>query len=206
MTDKLSEVIMNPINLVPFADHSQKLPSKFLSPNESVRSSSTWKILAAHFFDFTFAFGSSTFMSVIFGQTVKSLLLTSGLRFAFSKQSFMPLEVTLLPVILISYFFVCHFMNHGQTLGMMIVKCRIPMKSQDFKEALQWAVHSTILCLSMGMSYFFTRKNWQSTSSHDYLYNQLMLTKEITPINLITKIAEFNSQEEEFEENYSQAA
>src|SRR5690606_4090240 len=124
---------MNPINLVSFADHSQRLPRKFLAPTEPVKTNLTWKILSAHFIDFIIAFGTSTFMSVVFGQSVKSLLITRGLRAAFSQHSLMPLEVALLPLILMSYFFICHFMNHGQTVGMIVFKCRVSMKSQDYK-------------------------------------------------------------------------
>jgi len=198
---------MNPINLVPFADHSQKLPSKFLAPVEPIKTNSTWKILSAHFIDFTIAFSTSTFMSVIFGQSIKSLLITSGLKAAFSKQSLMPLEVSLLPLVLMSYFFMCYFMNHGQTIGMNLLKCRVSMKSQSFKQAFHWATHSTLLSLSLGVSYLLTKKNWETLKAHDYLYDQMMVVKEISPMNLLSKIEEIETTpHHEMEEDWSQAA
>lgn len=198
---------MNQVNLLPFADHSQKLPANFLAPVKAIPKRTSWKILSTHLIDFTLAFSTSAMMGLIFGQAVKSLLITNRLHLAFSKQSLMPLEVTLLPLILMSYFFIGNFLNHGQTLGMMIMKGRISMKQQDFKEALIWAGHSTLLCLSFGISYLFTRQAWTKFTGHDYLYHQLMEVKEVSPVDLFVKIEEFESAaQEEMEEIYLKAA
>lgn len=198
---------MNPIDLVPFAEHSQKLPGKFLAPLTAKESVPTWKILASHFIDFTLTFVATSVITMLFSQSVKGILLTRSLRMAFSEKDVAALAGPLLPLMLFSYFFFSYFMNHGQTAGMMLFKRRVNMKSKSFYEAALWASHSLILCLSCGLSYLAGKAKWKNIKGHDYLYQDLVSFKEVQAINLLSKVDEFAVEtKEETEHDWAKAA
>ena len=196
---------MNPIDLIPFAEHSQRLPGKFLAPTAVKEKVSSWKILASHFIDFVITFTITSAMTMLFSHSVKMVFVTRSLRLAFSEKEISSLAGPLLPLMIFSYFFFSYFMNHGQTPGMMLFKRRVNMQSKSFMEAAVWAAHSLFLCVSCGLSYFASKARWQNVKGHDYLYQDLVAYKEIQPVNLLSKVDEF-SVVEEVQEDWAKAA
>lgn len=196
---------MKQIDLVDFAQHSQKLPGKFLAPVKAENHIPTWKIFAAHLFDFGAVFTMTSVMGGMFNQSVKMVLVTKSLTAAFSDLTVMSLAFSFFPLMVFSYFFFSYFMNHGQTMGMMFLKKRIEMESKSFSDALRWAAFSLLLCFTGGLAFTVTKKFWQSFKGHDYLYADLMVEKQLSPINLLSEVDKF--EEERFEEkNYARAA
>lgn len=178
---------MTPIDLVPFAEHSQKLPSKWLAPVPQ-RESSTWKILFAHSIDFMMTVMIVSMITAIIHQAITYMLVTRGLKLAFNETAFYSFSTGLVPFVIFNYFFFSYFMNHGQTWGMYLVKKRIHLKSQSFMAALKWASHSTLVCLTCGI-WFAVKKNvWESFKEHDYLYSHLMAHKDCTDFDLLNHL------------------
>jgi hypothetical protein len=197
---------MNPIDLIPFAEHSQKLPGKFLAPIAKQEKVSTWKILASHFIDFGLTFVATSVMTMLFSHSIKSILVTRSLQIAFSEKNIASLAAPLVPLMLFSYFFFSYFMNHGQTIGMMLFKRRIAMQSKSFYEAAKWAAHSLFLVMTCGLSYVVGKSKWQNIKNQDYLYQDLISYKEFHTINLLSRIDDFAEMEEVVEEEWIKAA
>lgn len=197
---------MNPIDLIPFAEHSQRLPGKYLAPISKKEKVSSWKIFASHFIDFGLTFVATSAMTMLFSHSVKSVLVTRSLRIAFSEKDVAALAGPLIPLMLFSYFFFSYFMNHGQTVGMMLFKRRVDMQSQSFYEAAKWAAYSLFLVMTCGLSYLVGKAKWQNIKAHDYLYHDLVSYKEFQPVNLLSKIEEFEAVEEVVEEDWAKAA
>lgn len=197
---------MNPIDLVPFAEHSQKLPGKFLAPVAKKEHVPTWKIFAAHFIDFGTTFIATSVMTVLFSHSIKMILVTRSLQTTFNQMQINGLAAPILPLMLFTYFFFSYFMNHGQTYGMFLVKGRVDMQSKSFMEAFRWAAHSMILCLSCGISFLFSKAKWQGYKGHDYLYQDLLTYRESNAINLLARVDEFAVEEVVQEENWANAA
>lgn len=189
---------MAPIDLKEFALKEQKLPKKFLASNGPRKPTSTWKILAPHFLDFMAASFLTSFMAVMFNQSIKMLMMTKGLQHAFNEQATISLASSLLPMIIFSYFFFSYYLNHGQTWGMHVFKKRMKMKSMSIKDSFYWASHSLFLCLTGGLFYLAKREQWQNLQGHDYLYHDLLLHKENYQIDLLKRIDEQETVEEEF--------
>lgn len=197
---------MNPIDLIPFAEHSQKLPGKYLAPIARNEKASTWKILASHSVDFGLTFIATSVMTLFFSQSVKTVLVTRSLRMAFSEKDVSSLAGPLIPLMVFSYFFFSYFMNHGQTLGMMLFKRRVDMQSKSFFEAAKWAAYSFFLVMTCGLSYIVGKSKWQNIKGHDYLYEDLVKYRDVAPINLLSKIEEFKVSEEVIEEELAKVA
>ncbi|MFP5385204.1 MAG: hypothetical protein ACLGHN_03950 [Bacteriovoracia bacterium] len=192
---------MTPIDLIPFAENSQKVPKKFLAPVAGVSGKpDTLKLLCAHFMDFWTAFMMVTLISGVFSQSVKSFLVTKGLQSSYSSIETQGLFFALFPLILFAYFFFSYFLNHGQTPSMLLLKKRIEMKPNSFAEAFRWATHSFLLCLSWGTSYLLKPEVWKLLKSHDHLYYDLMAYKEVKVVNLVSLSEESHRSEETWQE------
>lgn len=184
---------MKTIDLVFYADRSKKIPSKILSP-EIIERPSSWRILFAHAIDFYFVLLIGSLTSVMYSQSIKMFLVTRSLRLAYSEQALLSFSTSFLPLLTLSYFSFCYFMNHGQTLGMTYVKSRIQMQDKNFYESLKWAMTSVFLCFSLGLSYFMTRDLWARFKWRDYLYQDLVAYKEEMGIDLLAR-TNLNSEE-----------
>lgn len=195
---------MTPIDLIPYAEHSRRISHKILSPVQKAKPQEVWKILSAHFFDFSMVFLASSFMSTMFNLSIKSLLVTRNLNSAFSEAATFKLAMALLPLTLFTYFFTSYFLNHGQTPGMLLVKKRMEMKANSIRDAFSWATHSFLLCATGGISYSIKKNLWQSFKDHDYLYSELLVHKEHVVMNLVVKIESF--QKEDLQEDWPKAA
>lgn len=197
---------MNSIDLVKFADHSQKLPSSFLQPVNEKNDFKLWKVFLTHYLDFSAVFVSTAIMASVFNQSLKTLLVSRLLQKAWSDEVIMTFSASMLPFMVFSYFFFSFFLNHGQTWGMFLMKKRIDMKSQSFKEAALWACYSMVLCFTGGLSYLIKKDKWQSYRPHDYLYDNLMVERQLAPMNLLSEIDKFQTEVPHEEEEWSQAA
>lgn len=178
---------MSPIDLIPFAEHSKKLPKKVLSPENKTEPLETWKILTSHFLDFGMAFMLSSSMALVFNLSIKGLLMTRGLRSAFSEATAFKLSMALFPLILFSYFFSSYFLNNGQTYGMYILKKRMEMKSNSLRDSFSWATHSFLLCVTGGISLLAKKDVWKSFRTHDHLYTDLFIHKDYKTMDLVEK-------------------
>lgn len=199
---------MNSIDLVEFAKNSRKLPSKWLAPVESKAQFKLWKVLMGHFLDFGAVVSVTVMTSTFFELSLKSLLVTKSMRQVWPESVAMTFTGFMLPFMVLSYFFFSYFMNHGQTWGMHMMKHRIAMKSLSFKEAALWACSSMVLCFTGGLSYLIQKDKWKAFSSHDYLYNDLMTERTLSPVTLLKEIDKFSEEKEEelVEESWSRAA
>lgn len=197
---------MKPIDLIPFAEHSQKLPAELLVPVSSSNRINSWKVLTAHMIDFAMVFVLTSFMAAMFSLSIKPIMVTRGLKQIFSDEMVFGASGMILPFMVFNYFFFSYFMNHGQTWGMYILKNRMEMKTQSFLEALKWAAHSAILCFSCGTSFVTQQKVWARFKEHDYLYHNLFTHKESASLNLLAKIDEFESQKVMEEDNWKKVA
>jgi hypothetical protein len=195
---------MKALDLIPYAEHSQKLPEKVLEP-VSTPMVWSWKILIAHTVDFGMAFATTMMMTQMFNQFVKLLLLTRTLKLAYSEAFVLGLAAPLFPIMLFSYFFFSYFFNDGQTYGMHLMKNRIDLKSKSFRAAFRWATHSAFLCFTGGLTYLFQRNVWKAYKHHDFLYENLMSHKVFKSINLVVE-AEKNTLENSAPETWSKAA
>jgi hypothetical protein len=201
---------MNPINLVNYAEQSLKVPSEFLAPNPKKQDWKIWKLFLGHYIDFFSAFIFTIIISGVFNNSIKTMLVTKGLQRAWTKDFVIfTFSGSVLPTMLFCYFFFSYFLNDGQTWGMYLLKKRIRMKDKCFKEAALWACSSMVLCFSLGLSYFIHKEKWQNIKSYDYLYDHLMLDKDVAPINLLSEIAKFNYENPEkikIKKTFSEAA
>lgn len=200
---------MNPINLVDFAEHSQKVPAQMLAPKVHKSEFKLWKVFFGHYLDFAAAFVTTTLMVSFFNLSLKSFLVTRGLQKAWSDEVVMSFTASVLPAMIFSYFFFSYFLNHGQTWGMHLMKKRVAMKDKSFKDASLWACSSMVLCFTGGLSYFIQKDKFQNFKSHDYLYDTLMIDRPVSPVNLVSAIEDYNRLAEEDkagEEYWSNAA
>ena len=182
---------MTPIDLIDYADSAEKIPSSLLkqAPAEKVEVNS-WKILSAYFLDFT-AITATTVMTCGFLKlSFNAFMVTSKLQFAFEKIPFSTLTINFLPAIFMSYFFFSYLFNHGQTWGMSVMKNRIEMKETNFRSSLLWAMFSSAIMMTGGLSFLFTykwmqKKGWGEFQNHDHLYFDLMQERLSSPVNLV---------------------
>lgn len=170
---------MNPIDLIQFAEHSQRLPTSFLFHEEEIRITPSWKILVAHIIDFSLVVTASSIMRILYENSIYALFVTKNLRHFFKTIDMTSLSGPLLPIMIFSYFFFAYFMNHGQSYGMLILKNRIQMKEKSFFEAIKWASNSCLICLSCGVSFLIFKKKWQALKGHDYLYQALISLRDV---------------------------
>lgn len=191
---------MKSIDLVLFADHSQKLPSALLEPRDlQGHISPIAKILMAHFIDFFMALAITTTISQSFNLSFKLLLSSKLLKSAMTSEHSASFTVLIFPLVLLCYFALSYFMNHGQTWGMFLVKSRISLRDRSFKDTVLWGCYSFSICFSGGISILLL-KNMNIKASfqgHDYLYQDLMTPKFFNDLCLVDETLKLNSHTSE---------
>lgn len=195
---------MKSIDLKKFAVYSQKLPDSFLDATVEEPKMGLTKVLASHFFDMGLCLSGFGIMVALYNVTVRSLLLTNKLQSAFSEDYVGQVSMFFLPLVVFSYFFTSYFMNNGQTWGMNLFKARVKMKEQNFRESFLWAVHSMLLCFSSGTLLIASKTKWQDFSHKDYLYQELMLHKDVSSIDIFSYVDQ--TEEEDSYTDMAQAA
>jgi hypothetical protein len=197
---------MKPIDLLVYADHSQKLSGKLLSVMMKEKKDKIWKLFLAHSLDLLTITFFTTVLATIFFESVGSVIIVQEVQNLLTDETKRIYVSLLLPPAIFLYFFFSYFLNHGQSYGMFLLKKRLQMNSKSFMESLIWSSHSTLLCLSFGLSYFLKKSKWNQYKEHDYLYNNLVSQKEVSPISLLGKIAEFEKKSTEDKIQWSQAS
>jgi hypothetical protein len=197
---------MTPVDLIPFANFSKKLPSFYLHPNKEKHPFENLKLFVSHIIDFYLCFGMTLFLVNTTSTQFESLLFNSKFSSPNEITSSIGFTFLIFPFFLFNYFFFSYFFNHGQTFGMHLTKKRIDQKSKSFNESLRWAAHSMTLCSSFGMSFFWQKSIWNKFRSHDYLYSDFVTYKESSPINLLEKIHEFETEKVIEESDWKKAA
>lgn len=180
---------MKSLDLVTYAAHSRKIPSRLLCPAHS-EGLSTRRLLIAHGADFWSSYLMASAMSLLCLQSVQLILAKSGISFQMVQTNSFDFTFRVFPMVMFSYFFFCYLMNSGQSYGMFLVKRRIEMEEFSFMKAFKWASHSTLLCFSMGLSFFLRKEMWKEIKGHDYLYQELMTHKDHTYIDLLSRTEE----------------
>ncbi len=178
---------MNPIDLVSFAEHSQKLPAVLLAPTPV--SPQTWKILLGHFIDFTMAAALVSVMIAMFNVSVSTLMVTQQLQGLFTFSTLESFSGAVIPFAVFNYFFMSYFFNHGQSWGLFLMQKRLPMTAKSFRHGLRWATHSSLLCLSGGLTFLMFRNVWSEVQASDYLYQNLMSWDANQNVDLETLLA-----------------
>ncbi len=173
---------MNPINLVTFAEHSQKLPATLLAPPKA--RPQTWKILLGHSMDFMMAVTLVSVMVAMFNVSVSTLMVTQGLHGIFKFSTLESFSGAVIPFVVFNYFFVSYFLNHGQSWGLLLMRKRLPMPSKSFRSAVRWATHSSLLCFSGGFTFLLFQDVWNEIQDNDYLYQDLLRVEEKEQVDL----------------------
>lgn len=191
---------MTEFNLIAFADHSAKIPNQALAPETRTGIFDSWKFFASHLMDFWTVSSIATLSALMFNQSMITMLMTNKIYTAFKAEHIIGLSFLLMPVMLFTYFFFSYFMNHGQSIAMTLLKKRVVMESQNFTQAAQSALQSTLFCLSFGLSYRWQTVFRSQFQGHDYLYHQLMTEKSQDAIDLLKMIDNFSEKAPELPE------
>jgi hypothetical protein len=205
---------MTPVDLIDYTDSDEKIPSSVLeqAPAEKVEVNS-WKILSAYFLDFM-AITTITVMTCAFLKfSFNTFMVTSNLQHAFEKIPFSTFTINFLPAFFMSYFFFSYFFNHGQTWGMSVMRNRIEMKELNVRSSLVWAMFSSSIMMTGGLSFLLSykwmqKKGWGDFQHHDHLYFDLMQERLSSPLNLVelTSVSAKAQETVTEEENYNKAA
>lgn len=193
---------MTPIDLIPFAEHSQKLPESFLVPEAQKKDK--WSVFAAHMIDFGIAWSLMTMITLTVTHAFDFMMVTKSLKMAYSTDFLFNFSNLFLPLFVFSYFFFAYFLNHGQTPGLHLMKRRVELQHNSFRDAARWAAWSMLLCFSWGLSYFVKRDLIENFKGHDWLYKKLIEHKESYSIDLFDRIKE--PEVAEVQEDWAQAA
>ncbi|HXH32480.1 MAG TPA: RDD family protein [Bacteriovoracaceae bacterium] len=179
---------MKSIDLVLFADHSQKLTREMLVGTvETSDRTQLARFLAAHFIDFVIALSFTSAISQSFTASINLLLQAKVMSSTFSMYHSASFTSMIFPVVLLCYFSFFYLLNHGQTWGMHFFKGRITMKSGSLMAAAKWGCYSFSVCLTGGISLWLLQgvKLKQVFKGHDYLYTELLAHKDVPTMNLL---------------------
>lgn len=205
---------MTPIDLIDYTRSSHKIPAAALKPSH-VQSAppATWKILAGYFLDFSTVTALTFTMSGLFKLSFNNLMVTRSLSKAFGAIPFQSLTTSMLPLMFVSYFFFSYFFNHGQTVGMKMMKTRIEMPEMNFRSSFLWGMFSSAVFMTAGLSFVLTykwmqKKGWGEVKGHDHLYEVLMTERHLSPVNLVEMANGHlpTAADETVEETYLEAA
>ncbi len=165
---------MAPFNLSDFAVKEIKIPSSGLRPAQE--KNYLGKYLTAHFLDFWALFWINAVATFFFKSTLQSFMSTRSLNDAWDGVNFSPVAGFTFMAFTFTYFFASYFMNHGQTAGMKIMKCRVRMKEHSFSESLRWTLKSIATYATFGL---VSKRFAAQVAPHDHLWHELVAQKEM---------------------------
>lgn len=170
-------------DLVRQAQSRKKMSFHQLGHSESKVSALT--LLSAHLLDFVMVYALTALITAFYRNIFKSMMMTSGLEKAFSKNTHYPEFLITFSVVMFSYFFFSHFFNHGQTFGMHKLKVRFVLRQHSFSQSF----YATLSCLSLYLTGGLALKGVQKAfASHDHLYADLLQPREMSPMHLVNVI------------------
>ncbi len=181
---------MAPFNLSDFAVKELKIPSPHLRPAQP--GSYMGKFLTAHFLDFWALFWINAIASFFLKNTFGNFMSTKSLNAAWDAVNFSPAAGFTFIAFSFAYFFTSYFMNHGQTWGMKVMKCRVRMKEHSFSESLRWTLKSFATYATLGL---ITQRFAPSVVPHDHLWHELVTLKEMAAPDVRTLLT--TTEEEE---------
>lgn len=161
---------MYSIDLVKFAEHSQKIPGKFLF-NERIESKQ-YKIALAYALDFFIVLQASSFATVLMSTYFAYFMSTDLLMDMYDYQGMPIFDPIVFTLVAISYFYAACFFNQGKTFGMSKMKSRIKIEAHDHKASILQALYALSLFFTFGLSSVLKRK--EDHVIHDDLYHQMM--------------------------------
>jgi uncharacterized RDD family membrane protein YckC len=192
-------------NLLHYSTHSQKISPAELEMNKTPPQFKTWKLLTAFLMDFYIVAMAASLMSFAFKGAVATLMATPTMSYSLFKVDMNSLSFSILPLLMVSYFFFSFYMNDGQTFGMKKFKLRLENTGYDPKCSLLWAARCSSVVLTFGFSMFFIKNIFQkSCLSHDHLYHTLMIQTEWAAPSLVERTTQEDIST--IEENYIRAA
>lgn len=198
---------MSPIDLVLFAEHSEKLPAKVLSPASHKKENHTFKILTSHLMDYFMILGCIGLTSAFLYSGMRFFLVTALLQDALPQSAYGTFSASLVPFAIFNYFFFSYFMNHGQSWGLFMMKKRVDVQDKSFLAAFKWAAHSTFLCMSCGLYYLLSSHIWKNhLKDHDHLYADLVAYKDIDSFSLVEQIERWSEEEVSHVPEWQEAA
>jgi hypothetical protein len=178
-------------NLHDYAKKSQKIPSQILENKKNPMVFKMWALMAAHFFDFIAIFYTTMMMSATYKFAANQVMVTGSMKSVLSDVNISSLGMSLLPLVALSYYFFCYFFNEGQSVGMRLMRTRLPKTNLNIQPSLIWAVRSTTIIFSMGITAFFLKKQFaNSLQVHDHLYHAMIVEKDWAAPNLLSRIDE----------------
>ena len=182
---------MAPFNLSEFAVKEIKIPSPQLRPAQT--KSFLGRYLASHLLDFWALVWMNATATYIFKMTFQSFMSTNKLNNAWDMVNFSRAAGFTFIAFSLIYFFTCYSMNHGQTWGMKVMKCRVRMKEHSFSDAVAWTLKSAVTYATLG---FATNKFAHSIVAHDHLWHELIIQKEMRAPDVRTLATKVNEEEE----------
>lgn len=166
---------MHSIDLRDYADHTVKIPGKFLNRAPVSERPQKRKIVLSLWFDYAIVLVAT---GVFFGalqQWGTELLPSDRLHGLVKKSSLY--RTSLFCAILYTYYIGSYFFNHGQTPGQLLVKLRLPMKDKCFSSALRWGLYSMVSAMSFGL-FAWRMGLGHELTSHDYLYRDFVAYRD----------------------------
>ena len=200
---------MTPIDLIDYTNSADKLPTELLE--HSVRTHKKvqlYEIAAAYMVDFSMVVTVSSVMTN-FLEFSLSNFITRNLVLAYSDIPFSSLQLGLLPIFFLTYFFACCFFNDGQSLGMKCLNTRISLPAMDFRTSLVWTIFSSATMMTGGLTLLCY--GWLQESQvgefkeHDHLYIDLVQERHLSPVNLV-EVAFQNGQKPVVPEDFFKRA
>ncbi len=165
---------MAPYNLSDLAVKEIKIPSHSLRPAQE--KNYLGKYLTAHFLDFWALFWINAIANFMVKSTFETFMSTRSLNNAWEAVNFSPVTGFTFMAFTFAYFFSSYYMNHGQTAGMKIMKCRIRMEEHNFSESLRWTLKSLATYATFGL---VSKRFSAAMVTHDHLWHELVAQKDM---------------------------
>ncbi len=194
---------MKPIDLCPFSEHSQKIPSSYLVTKVEIdKTFKKREVFATHALDSVFILQTFIWFKTFLQISIGNYMMTDLLQDAYSSTGGFLLNCALVLFLGYSYFCASYFFNQGQTPGMKILKKRISMEELSFDSALRWTAYSLSLYATIGMTVNslhskYKDEGYGSFQAHDHLYQQLLTYKTWATPNLVDAIETCEMSESE---------
>ncbi len=165
---------MAPFNLSEFAHKELKIPGSQLAPVK--RKSYVARFLIAHVLDFWALLLINLMTIAMYQGTFLTYMQTSEMKKLWHTVNFTPMTWFACLTLSFTYFFCSYFLNHGQSPGMKLMKCRLHMREHHAPDALIGALRSIAILGSMGI---VTKRFSSYIVAHDHLWHSLMIQKDI---------------------------
>ena len=192
-------------NLLHYSSHSKKISPAQLEMNKAPPEYKSWKTLLAVFIDFYIVATATSLVSFVFQASSLSLMATPKMNYSLKMINMDPLSFSMLPLILVSYYFFSFYMNAGQSYGMKKMKVRFESCGYEVRSSILWAARTSSVIMTLGASMLFLKDLFRAECvAHDHLYHELMVQKEWAAPSLVERTTQENIYD--IEEEFRRAA